>query len=298
MKRFALAFCSLLLNPVIAQESFFQPSDSLNNKRILGVSGALGVSATGGMIGLWNLWYKNGESGQWKFVDDSKNWLHMDKVGHAYTAYKLNQTCSDLYNWSGVSELKSRWIGFGYAMGFQTTLELFDGFSSDWGFSWSDMGFNALGSGFYVGQQFLWNEERIIPKFSSTPSKYAELRPEVLGTSFAESVLKDYNGQTYWLSFSPGTFGENSFPSWLCFSFGYSVDQKIQGDIETYTDISSGISYHSTRELTFSMDIDFSRIPVRKPWLRVLLKQLNYIKVPFPALVINNSGLKAYPFYF
>lgn len=298
MKRFALVFNLLLLTQLHAQERFFHPSDSLNTKRVVSVTSTLGVSATGGMVGLWNIWYKNGESGTWKFVDDSKSWLQMDKVGHSYTAYKINQTCSDLYNWSGVSEVKSRWIGFGYAMGFQTTLEIFDGFSSDWGFSWSDMGFNSLGSGLYVGQQYLWGEERIIPKFSSTPSVYAELRPEVLGSTYTESVLKDYNGQTYWLSFSPGTFGTNSFPKWLCFSLGYSVDQKIQGDSETYTDLASGISYQSTRELAFSMDIDFSRIPVRKPWLRVLLKQLNYLKVPFPTLVLDNSGLKARPFYF
>lgn len=298
MKRFALVFCTLLLNQLHAQESFFLAADSLNNKRIIGVSATLGASATGGMVGLWNLWYKNGESGTWKFVDDGKSWLQMDKVGHAYTAYKINQSCSDLYSWSGVPELKSRWIGFGYAMGFQTTLEIFDGFSSDWGFSWSDMGFNTMGAGLYIGQQYLWREERIIPKFSSTPSEYASLRPEVLGSSYAESVLKDYNGQTYWLSFSPGTFGENSFPKWLCFSLGYSVDQKLLGDSETYTDMVSGTSYHSTRELAFSLDIDFSRIPVRKAWLRVLLKQFNYLKVPFPTLILRNSGLTARPFYF
>ena len=30
-----------------------------------------------------------------------------------------------------------------------TTLEVFDGYASRWGFSWSDMGFNLLGSGMF-----------------------------------------------------------------------------------------------------------------------------------------------------
>lgn len=282
-----------------AQSRFFEPADSINKKRVVAVTASIGGGSTLGMVGLWNLWYKNGDSGHWKFIDDSHSWLQMDKAGHFFTAYKLNQTTFDLYKWSGVSQTKAQWLGFGYGMAFQTTLECFDGFSSDWGFSWSDMGFNFLGASSFTAQQLIWKEERFIPKFSSFPTSYAALRPEILGSNFAESTLKDYNGQTYWLSFSPGTFMKNSsFPQWLCFSLGYSADQKIIGDQNTYTDPATGITYYAKREWLLSMDIDFSRLPIRKPWLKAVVKQFNYLKVPFPALILSNGKISGRPLYF
>ena len=272
------------------QHSFFTPADSLNKGRLIGISTGVGTVWAGSMTGLWAVWYKDAQSANWHSFDDSKNWLQMDKAGHFYTAYKLNQLNTDLFQWTGLSKRKALWIGAGISFGYQATLEVLDGRTVEWGFSWSDLTANTLGVLGYMGQQLAWEEERIIPKFSYAPTKYASVRPEVLGSNFAESLLKDYNGQTYWLSFSPGTFTKGDrFPEWICFSVGYSADQKIVGDKEYYLDPSSGIEYHSKRELLFSMDIDFSRIPVKRPWLRVLLKQLNYLKVPFPSLLIRDG---------
>jgi hypothetical protein len=43
---------------------------------------------------------------------------------------------------------------------------------------------------------------------------YAQYRPNVLGSSLAEQMLKDYNGQTYWLSiYTPSIKAQN--PKWL-----------------------------------------------------------------------------------
>ncbi|TAD94403.1 MAG: hypothetical protein EAY75_00090 [Bacteroidetes bacterium] len=46
----------------------------------------------------------------------------------------------------------------------------------------------------------LWNEVRLVPKFSFFPTPFAEQRPELLGKNISQQWLKDYNGQTYWLS--------------------------------------------------------------------------------------------------
>ena len=151
----------------------------------------------------------------------------------------------------------------------------------------------------YTGQRLIWDEERIIPKFSYHPTDFAAIRPNVLGSSFPESLLKDYNGQTYWLSFSPGSFTKgDQFPEWLCFSIGYSAHDKLVGSEEYYLDETTGLDYHSKRELIFSMDIDFSKLPVKKPWAKMLVKQLNYLKVPFPALIIRGGQLKGSGLYF
>jgi len=77
------------------------------------------------------------------------------------TAYFESKWVGDLYHWSGIPKKKARWIGFAGGMLFQATVELMDGFSEAWGFSWGDMAFNTLGSGIYLGQELLWNEQRI-----------------------------------------------------------------------------------------------------------------------------------------
>ena len=272
------------------QGSFFATPDSLNKGRLIGVSVGVGSVWAGSMIGLSQVWYADSDKTKWHAFNDSKDWLQMDKVGHYYTAYKLNQLTTDMFRWTGFNRRKSLWIGTGVSLGYQTTLEMLDAYSAEWGFSWADMLANGLGTASYMTQQLIWDEERFIPKFSYYPTKYAAVRPEILGRNFAESVLKDYNGQTYWLSFSPGTFMKDSkFPKWACISIGYGINQKLVGSEEYYLDPVTGNEYFSSREVLLSLDIDFSKIPVKKPWLKTLLKQFNYLKVPFPAVGLRNG---------
>ena len=110
-----------------------------------------------------------------------------------------------------------------------------DGFNSGWGFSISDMASNILGAGLFSSQQLIFEEQLFIPKFSYHPTRYALIRPEVLGKTHVERFFKDYNGQTYWLSFSPKSIFKNSrLPEWFCFSIGYSTDMKVLGNSDYY----------------------------------------------------------------
>lgn len=280
------------------QHSFFTPKDTLSKARFIGVSAGIVGSWTGSMTGLWQVWY-TGPKTSWHSFDDSKNWLQMDKAGHFYTAYKLNGLCTDLYRWTGYNKRRSLWLGTGVSLGFQTTLELFDATNVEWGFSWSDMAANAAGNVAYVAQDLIWEEQRIIPKISFHPTEYSDIRPEVLGENYLQALLKDYNGQTYWLSFNLRKFiPESKIPKWMCVSLGYSVDQKLKGTEEIYTDPSTGFTYHSQREFLLSMDIDFSELNVRRPWLKAIVKQFNYLKIPFPTLLYRNDLFYLKPFYF
>lgn len=223
----------------------------------------------------------------------------MDKAGHFYISHKISQFCRDKYVWSGLDNKTSTWIAAGISVGYQTTFEFLDAYSADWGFSWSDVAANTLGTISYTTQSLIWEEERIIPKFSYSPTEFAAIRPAVLGSTFAESLLKDYNGQTYWLSFSPGTFfKESKIPKWACISIGYSAHAKLKGDQESYTDVTSGINYQSQREFLLSLDIDFSRLPIKRPWLKAIVKQFNYFKIPFPALRIRGGQVGGSLLYF
>jgi hypothetical protein len=104
-----------------------------------------------------------------------------------------------------------------------------------------------------------------------------------LGSTFPEKLLKDYNAQSYWLSASPGAFMKDSkFPKWLQLSVGYSADAKLKGDENFYT--LDGFTYEAKREWALSLDIDWSKLPVKKPWLRKSLGVLNAVKLPFPSV--------------
>lgn len=301
-----LSFCLIFIilctrGVALSQINFFERSDTLNESRLTGVSIGIGTLWAGSMTGLYQVWYSKTDRSPFHTFDDSKNWLQMDKIGHTYTAYKITEVTHELLNWTGLERKKGLVTSSVTGWGFQATLEMFDAFSADWGFSWSDMLANTAGTGLYMGQELLWKEQRIIPKFSYSPTKYAQFRPEVLGSTHPERLLKDYNGQTYWLSCSPGAFLKNSsFPKWLCFSIGYSADERLVGDQDLYVQSVNGESFEfdSKREFIFSLDLDLTKLNVKRPWLKATLKQLNHLKVPFPAIRFSDGTIKGHIIYF
>ena len=108
-----------------------------------------------------------------------------------------------------------------------------DGFSEEWGFSWTDMAANAAGTGLYVGQQLLWEEQRILLKYSFHRTQFAKQRPNILGNGLSEEFLKDYNGQTYWLSANINSFLKTeSIPNWLNVAFGYGAEGMLTGEAD------------------------------------------------------------------
>lgn len=286
------------------QTHFFENADSLNTKRSIAAATSISTVWAGSMIGLSQVWYNEVDKTSFHTFDDSKNWLQMDKAGHIYTANKISNLTGDLFIWSGMQNNKAAWTGFGVGLGYQMTLEILDAYSSEWGFSWSDVGANVLGASSYLGQQLGWKEQRFLLKFSAHPTEYAQYRPSVLGNNFTERLLKDYNGQTYWLSTSPGSFAKNSgFPKWLCFSIGYSVDQKLVGDNNSYIDYgdfppTSIKEFQAKRQLLLSLDIDFSKFNIKRPWLKAIVKQFNYLKLPFPTLIFSDGKANGSFLYF
>lgn len=276
--------------------------DSLIRNRTIITSSAIGATWVGSMTGLYQLWYKNTDRSAFHTIDDSRSWLQMDKLGHVYTAWRIGDLCGEQFKLSGISNRNSALLGGLIGLGYQSTLEIFDGHSADWGFSWADMASNTIGSLLYFSQQIFWEEQRFKMKFSYHPTNYAMIRPNVLGQTHAERLFKDYNGQSYWISFCPADFSEHiNIPRWLNLSIGYSVDEKLKGDQEIYNDISSvglPVSYHSKREFLLSLDIDLSRIPVKNKFLRATLRQLNHLKVPMPTLRFTRNSTYGHWIYF
>ena len=212
----------------------------------------------------------------------NSQWLGVDKVGHTYSAYVAATTGIKAFEWAGYNKKQSAFIGGSIGWVFLATVEVFDGFSSDWGFSTGDMVANTIGTSIAVGQYLIWEEQILRLKFSYSPSDYRELRPEVLGQTEFPAIFKDYNAQTYWASLNLNAIDERIKPQWLNVAFGYGGTGMVFANDDYISD--EGEIHQHRRQYYLSLDIDFERIPSNKAWVRTMLTCLNYFKLPFPAL--------------
>jgi VanZ family protein len=265
------------------------------NYRLLhGMFAVQSVLYVGSLYGLSKTWYKNPFT-NFTVADDTHEWKQIDKVGHLYTSYQISRHTAALYRKTGVSRKQAILYGAISGFFFQTPIEILDGFSPDYGFSPGDMVANLTGSVLFVGQSFLWDEQRIQPKFSTHFTNYARVRPELLGNSKSEQWLKDYNGQTYWFSFSPRSFLPGSkWPKWLCLSVGYGIENMVAAE----TSKSVEIGYEPYRQYYLSLDIDFTKIKTRSKFVKNIAFMVNTLKIPAPAFEFSKNGVNFRPFYF
>lgn len=267
----------------------------LSHKRLITVLGSESVVYAGSLIGLNALWYKDYPRSAFHTFNDANEWLQMDKCGHATTSYTIGRIGIGLLRWSGVKEKKAIWFGGILGSVYQTTIEILDGYSAKWGFSWSDVGANTAGSLLCIGQELAWKQQRIQLKYSYHSTVYPLYRPNVLGSTFTEQWLKDYNGQSYWLSFNLASFmrKDTRFPSWLNLAVGYGAEGMTGGAYNPpYIDgKGKQVYFDRYRQFYLSFDADLSRIKTKSKFLHVVLQSFGVIKLPAPALVFSKHGV-------
>jgi hypothetical protein len=300
-----------------SQKDSLQPKQKVIRKSIL--IGTTGVY-TGVSLAYLNLiWYKPYRSVGFHFFNDNAEWCQMDKMGHTFTTYNSARELYRAMKWAGFTRKQSIFIGEGYGTLYMTTVEIMDGFSSAWGFSWGDEVANVSGGLMFTAQQYYWNEQRIHLKYSFHQTSFAQQRPNELGKNLLEETIKDYNGQTYWLSASIGSFlkKETKFPKWLSIAFGYGATGMISGRQNEiiYPDGSTRINpvsnqsqiistdgridyFYRYRKYYLSLDIDFTKIKTKSRFLQSLFSVFNGFKVPFPAVEFDKYGVNFKPFYF
>jgi len=287
---FSIVFC-FSISGQTGFDDFLKPSDTLNKSRRNAVVITEASLASLTLIGLDQLWYTDFQRSKFRTINDNNEWLLMDKMGHVMASYYVGRIGADVLDWSGVSEKDQLIYGATLGFGFLTAVEVFDGFSEEWGFSWGDMLANASGTGLYIGQELLWKEQRITMKYSFHQTKYAKIRPEKLGENFFEQTLKDYNGQTYWLSANLHSLirEENKIPKWLNIAFGYGADGMLTGANEE-ADMLLFPNQDRIKQFYLSLDVDLSRIKTQSRLLRTLFDVFNFIKIPAPAIELNSKG--------
>jgi hypothetical protein len=135
------------------------------------------------------------------------------------------------------------------------------------------------------------------------PEIYQDRATELYGTSISELILKDYNAMTFWLSATPGSFirkPTSKFPKWIAVSFGYGAKNMYGGfsnswcgdgedDLQDCDNILTA-DVTRARQYYLSMDIDWTKIPVKNNGVKFLFQILNIIKLPFPAVEFNHPG--------
>lgn len=269
--------------------------------RIIAIGNVAGYS--GAMVGLYAAWYKDYPQTNLHAFNDISEWQQIDKIGHAYSAYAASKASTELWRWSGISRKKRIWLGGLSGAVYQTVIETLDGFSSEWGWSWGDFGANIIGSGLFLSQELAWDEQRIQMKWSFHRKHYSDpslnrRSDEIFGKSTAERILKDYNGQTYWLSTNLKSFFPSSrIPAWLNISIGTGAEGMFGADENKGLDKLGNVTFNRPdikryRQWYLAPDIDLTKIKTNKKGIRMALNILNIIKFPAPSLEFSNGRFK------
>ncbi len=276
--------------------------EEVNKSLFWTVSGVQLGGYSAATVFLYQAWYKDYPRSGFHFHNDMPDWLQMDKAGHLVPAYILNKLSAQAFRMTGLDHRRSAMFGAISAQSFMTAIEVMDGFSAQWGFSIGDLVANILGSAIYVGQEYAWESQRIAVKWSHSPSGLAKYRPDLLGSTPAQRILKDYNGDTYWLSFNLHSLSgvNNRLPEWLNLALGYSAYGMLgTRENPTYHNGMRLPDMERRRQWILSPDVDLSRIPTNSRLLQQLFKALNVFKVPAPAIEYNRiDGWRFHLLYF
>ena len=129
-------------------------------------------------------------------------------------------------------------------------------------------------------------------ELNSRPTKWAQENKNQLGSNHIERAFKDYNGQTYWLTFNIKSvlqINDDNFPSWLSLALGYGANKMLspynEGD-------------NRERQYFFSFDIDLNKIKTRSKTLNNILHTFGFLKFPMPTLELRSNQIYFNPIYY
>lgn len=196
--------------------------------------------------------------------------LNADKLGHMTFAYSASTIYGDLFRWSGMDSTDATWSGFGVAMAYQTYVEIRDGFSAVYGFSWGDMVSNTIGATLPVVQRY-------VPALRSIDLQISYWPSDAFKNGEYNSIVDDYTSTTHWLALNTYDVAPTSwqtwFPPWLGIAVGHSV-QNLDGN---------GGGQHI---VYLSLDWQLHRIPGLPQWLADVFRVLHLYHLPAPAVRI------------
>ncbi len=178
-----------------------------------------------------DIWWKGEKSkfhSEWKY--DWSYALGSDKLGHFYFPYLVANVYSELFQWSGVGREKSHWYSSGLAFAYQSYIEVRDGFSKEWGFSWGDFIANTAGAMYPLLAYYSPVLNTIRFKVSYYPS------PRFRNNSH-NVIIDDYESTYHWISLADNSVipGLNYLlPDFVSPTVGHSVKKLDISDERTH----------------------------------------------------------------
>lgn len=263
------------------------PDNNINYLRLAIVTGA-SAAILGGIYYRWKTaWWNEGTTNfhiyyNYTYIDN------VDKVGHLYGGILFTECFGVGLRWAGLNEESSLLYGGIISTLIYTGVELKDGFAPTWGFDPLDLGASVIGA-FYPYTQakipFLKNFNFKWSYYPSNSIYYNNMNKQSRNNQFFND---DYEGQTFWLTANLKNLMPqkiNSFlPDFLNLALGISVEN-----------LADPLNKH--RVLILSPDIDITKlIQTDSGILKEILRLLNYIHLPLPAIRIS-PNFKAYAIY-
>lgn len=280
-----------------------------NKKRIRQVTAGNIIAYGAVTIGFNSAWYSKYPRSSFHFFNDNEEWLQVDKAGHAYGAYIESFGSYEMWRWTGLSRKKRIWIGGLTGIAYQSIIETLDGFSAEYGWSWGDMGANVFGSGLFIAQELLWDDQRIKLKFSFHKKNYGSpdldaRANSIFGSSESQRFFKDYNAATDWMSFNiKSFFPKTALPGWFSIAVGYGAEGMFGARSNIAKDKNGTVIFdrHDIkryRQWYLSPDIDLNKIRTKNRTVKLLLSALNAFKFPAPSLEFSNGSIKGHWIHF
>jgi VanZ family protein len=188
-----------------------------------------------------------------------------DKLGHFWSSYAMSHLYSYVYRKWGYTESEANLYGALSNLGFQTFMEVADGFSPSQGFSYEDMIMNIVGT----GVAYAWGKA---PYLSRKIDFRMEYKPEFSSRDFGFST--NYGRQRFLIALKADGFDfiKNPYLRYLEFHVGYYA--------RGYKDYDEGGPDDRRRKIYVGLGFNVSRL-VQK---YVKTTVFDYIQIPYTSV--------------
>jgi hypothetical protein len=198
------------------------------------------------------------------FERDSK-YGGADKLGHFWSSYALSHLFSYAYRKWGYTETEANLYGALSNLGFETFMEVADGFSPSQGFSYEDMIMNVLGT----GVAYVWGK---YPNLARKIDFRMEYTPEFSSRDFGFST--NYERQRFLIALKADGFDfiKNKYLRYLEFQLGYYA--------RGYKDYEEGGPDDRRRKIYVGLGFNVSRVVQKFVNTRIF----DYVQIPYTSV--------------
>lgn len=245
------------------------------------------------------------DKANFKFEEDAIFSYYADKGGHFYGTYFPCYLFQESFLEMGFDDddasLYSAIVGLGY----NTYVEVLDGYGANYGFSPSDFAADIAGAGFYYLQHK-------VPFFQNFTPKFCYYKSESFGELSRlprEMFIDDYASQTVFMSVNVHNLLPQDlkayWPDWLELSFGYAArnlfspgyadpNSELYKKYYEKTEVHQDAVFASPRYIV-SLDYDLVKLlPDGGSFWNWVKQGLNHWKFPSPTVEFSKSGTRFY----